>query len=300
MLNSMEDIIDRAGEIPPAGLAVAAAGDKGVLESVLRAAKQKMINPVLVGEEKKIKDLISDLGYRRDLARIEPALNDREAADKSIELVAEGEADLPMKGMLSTDLILKALLKKEYGLRRKKLLSLVTMIELEREEKLIFLSDPGMNVNPDLEDRAKIIKNAAAVASAIGRDNPRVALLAAVENVSENMPSTREAAILSKMADRGQLGSCRVDGPLALDNALLAEAAEQKGIDSEVAGHADVLVVPDIEVGNALYKSMIIYFDLSSASIVYGADIPLVITSRADSVETRFNSIALGKLIMDR
>ena len=297
MISSINEVVNQAKESPPLKLAVAAAGDPAVLHSVFRAWQEGIIEPILVGEREKIEQAIDSIESSLE-ARIVEVKSSREAASRTMELISQGEADFPMKGLLSSGDILKALLNKEYGLRQEGLLSLVSLIYLEREERLVFMTDAGLNIAPDLTDKAEIIKNAVTIARSIGLEKPRVAPLAAVEMVNEKMPVTQEAAQLSKMAERGQIKNCLVDGPLALDNAILPEAAEHKGIAGEVAGKADILLVPDIEAGNILYKAWILYAGFPSASLVYGARVPLVMTSRADSPETKYNSIALGKLVI--
>jgi len=296
MWDSMDDLITAAQENPPLNMAVAAAADSVVLKSAARAERENLVRPILVGDKEGIEDIIQSEQLEMDDYEIVDAESDREAASRAVELTAEGKADFPMKGMLSTSTILRALLNKEYGLRQDKMLSLVTLMDLKNQDHMIFMSDAGMNPNPDLEAKAGIIRNAVTIARSVGVEKPRVAVLAAVENVQPKMPVTEEAAILSKMQDRGQLKNCIVDGPFALDNALFEEAAEHKGIKGEVAGKADILITPDIEAGNILYKSMIVYAGTPSASVVYGARVPLVLTSRADTVRTKFNSIALAKV----
>ena len=296
MWDSMDDLITAAQENPPLNMAVAAAADSVVLKSAARAERENLVRPILVGDKEGIEDIIQSEQLEMDDYEIVDAESDREAASRAVELTAEGKADFPMKGMLSTSTILRALLNKEYGLRQDKMLSLVTLMDLKNQDHMIFMSDAGMNPNPDLEAKAGIIRNAVTIARSVGVEKPRVAVLAAVENVQPKMPVTEEAAILSKMQDRGQLKNCLVDGPFALDNALFEEAAEHKGIKGEVAGRADILITPDIEAGNILYKSMIVYAGTPAASVVYGARVPLVLTSRADTVRTKFNSIALAKV----
>ena len=298
MFNNTDRMIEKARSSPPLKLAVAAAADRKVLEGVMRARGEDIIDPLLVGDEAEIEKCLEKMNYDPSELEIVPAGTDREAADKAIELVQKGEADFPMKGMLKTDLILHSLLKDEYGLKKDRLISLVTMMELE-EERMILMSDPGMNIDPDLGEKIEIMKNAVEVAHSLGIETPKVALLAAVESVSNRMPATEDAAVISKMCERGQLGECVVDGPLALDNIISPRAAAQKKIDSEVAGSADIIIVPYIEVGNVLYKAMITYAGVRSASIVTGAEVPVVVTSRADTFETRFNSIALAKLVLE-
>ncbi len=296
MISSITELVNQAKESPPLKLAVAAAGDPAVLDSVSRAWQEGIIEPILVGEREKIEQARNSIESSLK-ARIIEVKSNKEAASRTMELISQGEADFPMKGLLSSGEILQALLNKEYGLRQKRLLSLVTMIYLEKVKRFVFLSDAGLNIAPDLGDKAGIIKNAVIIARSIGIEKPRVAILAAVETVNEKMPVTQEAAQLSKMAERGQIKNCLVDGPLALDNAIIPEAAEHKGITGDVAGRADILLVPDIEAGNILYKAWILYAGFPSASLVYGARVPLVMTSRADSPETKYNSIALGKLV---
>lgn len=296
MFENIDELIEAAKSEPALKLAVAAAGDKVVLESVKRADEAGIIDAILVGDKQKIKENLKKVNYDFN-GEIVHAENDKQAANKSIELIAEGKADFPMKGLLSTKVILQALLNKNYGLRQDRLLSLVTMMYLEKEDKIVFMTDGGMNINPDLNDKKEIIANAAEMAKAVGINKPKVAPLAAVEKVNPAMPCTLDAANLSKMGDRGQIKNTEIDGPLAFDNAISEEAAEHKGIESPVAGKADILLVPDIEAGNVLYKALVFYAGLPSASLVLGAKVPMVLTSRADSATTKFNSIALGKMV---
>ena len=296
MWDNMDDVIKAARKSPSSRMAVAAAGDEVVLKSVTKAREDNLVEPVLIGDEEKIKSILGNIGkYASDFEIID-AENKEEAAHKAVRMTAEGGADFPMKGMLSTSIILRALLNKEYGLRQDKLLSLITLMDLHDQDHMIFMSDAGMNPNPDLNEKADIIRNAVTIARAVGFECPGVAVLAAVENVTENMPDTHDAAVLSKMQDRGQIKNCSIDGPLALDNALFESAAEHKGLGGQVAGKADIIITPDIEAGNILYKAMIVYARTPAASVVYGASVPLVLTSRADTAQTKYNSIALAKL----
>ncbi|SDL99091.1 bifunctional enoyl-CoA hydratase/phosphate acetyltransferase [Halarsenatibacter silvermanii] len=298
MYEDMNELIQEAAEKPAARMTVAAAGDKVVLEAVLRAAEKGIIEPVLIGDEEKIAAFLRELGAEPGSFEIIGVDSKKKAADNAVERVARGEADFPMKGLLGTSLILRSFLDSRYGFKTDRLLSLVTLMELNKfGRKMVFLSDAGMNISPSLAEKADIIRNSVELARRAGLENPRVAPLAAVEKVNDNMPVTEEAAILSKMSDRGQLADCTVDGPLALDNAISKEAAEHKGIESPVAGRADILLVPNIEVGNVLYKALIYYGEVRAASVVMGAEVPAVVSSRADSAETKFNSIALAKLV---
>ena len=296
MFQNIDELLEAARKEKTLKLAVAAAGDKVVLESVKAAEEEGIVEAILIGNKEIIKKEINKLDYDFN-GQIINTKNNKESAHKAMELIADGKADFPMKGLLSTKTILKALLDKKYGLRKDRLLSLLTMIYLEKEERIVFMTDGGMNIDPDLNQKKEIIENAVEMARAVGVDKPKVAPLAAVEKVNPAMPCTLDAATLSKMADRGQIANVEIDGPLAFDNAISKEAAEHKGIDSEVAGQADILLVPDIEAGNVLYKSLIFYAGLDSASLVMGAEVPMVLTSRADSAKTKFNSIALAKMV---
>ncbi len=296
-LTKLEEVLEKARKQPAVKLAVAAAEDEVILEAVKIAEQDGLVEPVLIGDENKIKQKLQAVNYGFK-GEVIHAIDNKAAAEQTMELIAAGQADLPMKGQLSSKTILKALLKEDYGFRQGKLLNLVTMVQLEKENRLVFITDAGVNIAPVLEEKAEIIKNTAAVARAIGFKSPMVAPLAAVEKVNPAMPATLEAAALSKMAERGQLGDVIVDGPLAFDNAISPEAAKFKGINSPVAGKADILLVPDIEAGNILYKTLVLYLGLLSASTVVGASVPLVLTSRSDSIITKYNSIAFAKLAL--
>ena len=297
MLKNIDELINEAKKTKPLRLAVVAAGDEVVVDSIKKAAKEGIVEPILIGEQGKIEEIVADKGLT-DKVIVMGTDSKKESAHKAMEFIQKGEADYPMKGHISTSIILKALLDKQYGLRGDNILSLVTLIYLENEKRFVILTDGGMNISPSLEDKVDLINNAAHMAKAIGIDKPKAAVLAAVEAVNPSMEATLDAAALSKMSDRGQI-SAEVDGPLAFDNAISKKAAEHKGIDSKVAGDADILLVPDIEAGNVLYKSLVFYGNQPSASVVLGAKVPLVITSRADSSATKFNSIALGKIMTE-
>jgi len=294
----MEKLITNAKKTKPLKLAVVAAEDKIVIDSVKKAADLGIVKPILIGDKPKIKELVEKNNMKESPLIINTNTK-KESAQKAMELISEGEADFPMKGFISTSLVLKALLDKNYGLRGENILSLVTLIYLEKEKRFIILTDGGMNINPSLEDKIDLINNAAQMANVIGIKEPKAAVLAAVETVNPSMPATLEAAALAKMAERGQINTALVDGPLAFDNAINKEAAHHKGIESKVAGQADILLVPNIESGNVLYKSLVFYGNQPSASAVLGAKVPLVVTSRADRADTKFNSITLAKLMAE-
>lgn len=222
------------------------------------------------------------------------AQSSAEAAELSVKAVRNGEADVLMKGNIPTANILKAVLNKEWGLRKGSVLSHVATFEVPNYNRLIFVTDAAMNIAPDVTQKAAIIQNTVEVALAIGIDLPKVAPIAAVEVVNPAMQATIDAAMLTQMNRRGQIKNCVVDGPLALDNAVSQIAAEHKGIVSDVAGKADILLVPTIEAGNVLYKSLVYFADAKVGAMIAGAKAPIVLTSRADSAETKVYSLALA------
>ncbi|MCF8008806.1 MAG: bifunctional enoyl-CoA hydratase/phosphate acetyltransferase [Halanaerobiales bacterium] len=299
MIENIKELIIKAKKSKPLKLAVVAAEDETVVNSIKKAAKSKIIEPILIGDQKKIRNIVTEKGLKEKVSIVKTD-SKQESAQKAMELIQDNKADFPMKGLISTSIILKALLDKKYGLRGNNILSLVTLIYLEKEKRFVILTDGGMNIKPSLDQKTDLIKNAVLMANSLGIKKPKVAVLAAVESVNPAMEATLEAAQLSKMGDRGQLGDIIVDGPLAFDNAVSKKAARHKGIKSPVAGEADILLVPDIEAGNILYKSLVFYGEQPSASVILGAKVPLVITSRADSSETKLNSIALGKLLTEK
>src|SRR5690606_31884130 len=217
-----------------------------------------------------------------------------EAAEKSVRAVSSGDAQVLMKGNLPTAVILKAVLNGEYGLRTGKVLSHVAAFEVEGYDRLLFVTDAGMNIAPNLEEKAQIIRNAVAAAKACGVEMPVVAPLAAIETINPVMTPTTDAASLVVMNQRGQIKDCIIDGPLALDNAVSIESAKHKGITSETAGLADILVVPSIEAGNILYKSLMYFAKAKVGGIIQGASAPIVLTSRSDSAESKLYSLALA------
>jgi phosphate butyryltransferase len=281
----------------PRTIAVAWPHDEDVLVSLDRAAAGGIVRPVLVGRRAVIEPLSARLGQSRPPGDIVECASDAEAIEVAVRQVGRGEAQMLMKGLVSTSAFLKGILNKEWGLRKRPLLSHVAVFELHGPDRLVLVTDVAMNIAPDVAAKVQIIENAVELANRLGFERPRVAALAAVETVSADMPATIDAAVLAKMCDRGQIKGCIVDGPLALDNALFAEAARHKGITSPVAGCADILLAPDIEAGNVLYKTLGLIARLPLAAVVVGASAPIVLTSRADSDETKFNSIALAAAI---
>lgn len=274
-------------------IAVAMAQEAHVLEALERARQNKLAEGVLVGEMDAIRRAAEEAGVDLSHFEIVPQRGESEAVHRAIEVVRAGEADLLMKGKCGTDVFLRGILDREKGLRGPGLLSHVAIFEVNTYPKPLFMSDAAMNVNPDLAQKVEITRNAIRAAQRLGVPVPKVALIAAAERVDpEHMPCTVHAAAIAKMADRGQLGDALVDGPMAVDLALDPEAVRVKGLKSQVAGDADILIMPNIEAGNVFYKTMTILARAKTAGVLVGARVPVVLPSRADSDETKFLSIA--------
>ena len=299
MFKTFEELVLQAKTTSPKILSVAVAEDTEVLEALKKAQEDGLVTPILVGNEEKIRACAVEVNYDLTGIKIYNEPDKNGASHKAVQIVATGEADFLMKGLVDTPIILRALLTKEYGLRQDRLLSHVALLDIAQLDRLVAMSDGGMNMYPDLMQKKQIIDNAVEVMQAIGVEKPKVVPLAAIELVNPDMEATMHAAALSKMAERGQIKGCVIDGPLALDNAISEEAAKHKGITSPVAGKADVLLVPNIETGNVMYKTLSYFGDMRAALIVVGAKAPVVVTSRADSFMTKYFSIALGKMIME-
>lgn len=296
MYNNMQDIVDAAKSLPNRQrLVVAAAQDPDVLEAVRDAVDWGIVSAILVGDPEKIAAIAGEVGLPLEKCTVIPETDAILAARRAVAMVADGQGDLVMKGRIGTADILRAVLDKEKGLRTGRLLSHVTVLDIQGIGRLLFMTDAAMNIAPDLGQKAQIVQNAVDVVRALGFERPKVAALAAVELVNPDMPAAVEAALLAKMAERGQIKGAIVDGPLALDNAISLHSAQVKGINSLVAGHADILMVPDIEAGNVLYKSAV-YFGRESrvAGVIAGARAPVVLTSRSDSHQAKLDSIAFS------
>ncbi|MFG6114402.1 phosphate butyryltransferase [Halobacillus sp. MO56] len=300
-MRTLEALIEKLDKSELRTVSVAQAADPEVLKAVKNAIQRNLCRFLLFGEPKEIERISNEAGLDLNHPFIEIKSTEKhEAALYAVKAVKSGEAHVVMKGALSTKEILKAVLHKEYGLRTGNVLSHTALFEIPNQERLIFLTDAAMNIAPSLEEKAEIIENTVSVARSLGVELPKVAVLAAVEVVNPAMPATMDAAMLTQMNRRGQLKHCQVDGPLAFDNAVSKTAAEQKGIDSPVAGEADILVVPAIEVANALYKSFMYFAEAKVAGIISGAAAPIVLTSRADSAESKIYSLALALLSSDK
>lgn len=297
MIQNMKDIIKFAKERGPKTLAVAAAEDLEVLLAVSEAKKLGIADAILVGDKVKIEEIAN--ANHIDLSSYEIIhQNDlQQASLKAVELVSTGKAHMVMKGLVDTSIILKAVLHPDIGLRTGNVLSHTAVFEVPGYDRLIFVTDAAMNIEPDLMTKKQIIENAVEVAHALDLDEPKVAVVCAKEKVNPKMPSTVDAKSLEEMNKKGEIKGCMVGGPFALDNAVDKKAAKHKGIDHPVAGCADILLVSNIDAGNVLYKSMVFFADTKNAGVIVGAKAPVVLTSRADSDETKLYSIALAVLM---
>jgi phosphate acetyltransferase len=291
-----EVLLERCKALAPVSTAVAHPCEAAALEGALQAATQGLILPVLVGPERKIRDIAA--AARLDIGNTEivDAPHSHGSAVAAVHLVREGRAQLLMKGSLHTDELLGAVVARETGLRTGRRLSHAFIMDVPTYHKVLIVTDAAINIAPTLEDKADICRNAIDLAMSLGVDLPKVAVLAAVETVTSKMPATIDAAALCKMADRGQINGGLLDGPLAFDNAISKEAARTKGITSEVAGDPDILLAPDLEAANILAKLLTFLANSDSAGLVLGAKVPIILTSRADSVRARIASCAVAVL----
>jgi len=299
MSKNFDDLLSKLKVAEKKTLAVAVAQDEPVLEAVKAAKDKGIADAILVGDKAKIEEVATKIDM--DLTEFEIIHEEdvKKAALKAIELVSSGAADMVMKGLVDTATFLRSVLNKEVGLRTGKLMSHVSVFEIEGLDRLILLTDAAFNTYPDLKQKVQIINNSVMVAKACGIENPKVAPICAVEVVNPDMPATVDAALLSKMNDRGQIKECIVDGPLALDNAISEEAAHHKGVTGPVAGKADILLLPNIDVANVMYKSLTYTAQTKNGGILVGTSAPVILTSRADSFETKVNSIALAALVSE-
>ena len=296
-MKNFKEIINFARERGPKTISVACCQDKEVLMAVEMARKERIANSILVGDIEKTKEIAKEIDLdlsNYELIHIEDL---SEASLKSVELVSQGKADMVMKGLVDTSIILKAVLDKEKGLRTNNVLSHVAVFDIESYDRLFFITDAAMNLAPELNVKKQIIENACTVAHSLDIEIPKVAVLCAKEKVNPKMKDTVDAKELEEMCNRGEIKGCIVGGPFALDNAVSIEAAKHKGITHPVAGKADILLAPDIEAGNILYKSLVFFSKSKNAGVIVGAKAPIILTSRADSEETKLNSIALGVLM---
>jgi len=301
MIRSLDDLLSHARKGRRIRVAIAGAENRSALQAMVEAVRQNIADGVLFGKEERLVHFLADVPETiRSALTIVHADNEREAAFKAVEAARLKKVHILLKGKVNTDVLLKAVLDGESGLRiAGKLLSDIFMFEdPEREKKkLMIITDGGVVLKPTLAQKIQMIENAVLVSHALGNSNPKVAILSAVETINSGIPSTVDAAIITKMNHRGQIPGCTIDGPLALDNAVSREAARIKRIRSRVAGHADILVCPEIESANMLAKSTTYFAHFRQAHVTVGAAVPVLIPSRADSAETKLLSIALGKFI---
>ncbi|MDD4727276.1 MAG: bifunctional enoyl-CoA hydratase/phosphate acetyltransferase [Dysgonamonadaceae bacterium] len=295
MIHKLSELIEKAKNKPIRRLAVAAAEDEAVLKSLKSAIEEGIVTPILIGDKDKIEKIARSIDF--NLSNIQIVHNENGAdvsARIAVTMIKNGEADILMKGFINTGSLLKAVLDKDNGLRKGNILSHVAFFESPCYHKLLCVTDVAMNIAPDFETKVHILNNAVEACHNIGITTPKVAVVAAVETVNPKMEATVHAAMLKSMSERKQLSGCIVDGPLAIDNAVNKQAANHKGIVSEVAGDCDIILVPDIEAGNIFYKTLNFLGGATSAAVVMGAAVPIVLTSRSDSETSKMLSIALA------
>ncbi|MCD6326907.1 bifunctional enoyl-CoA hydratase/phosphate acetyltransferase [bacterium] len=288
-----------AVRIGPKRLTVAEAADEHVLEAVQDATEAGLIRAILTGKREKILALMASLDMAESDYTVLDVRDPNAAAREAVRLASIDEADMVLKGKAQTSAVLRAVLDKKIGLRTKRILSHVGVYDIATHPQLLIMSDPGMNIAPTLEEKVQIVANAVIVANAIGIKRPKVAILSAADTVNPAMPMSIEAAVLSKMSQRGQIRGCTVDGPLTLDAAVTHESGELLGAHSDLAGDADILIVNSIEEGNLLSKSLSMFAGAGFAGLIVGARKPVLIVSRADSRKSKLDSIALGVLLAE-
>jgi phosphate acetyltransferase len=291
-----ELLLERCRSLEPVPTAVAHPCEETALAGAIEAGEKGLIAPILVGPAAKIQEIAKQHSIQLGKTRIVDVPHSHAAAAKAVELVRQGEAELLMKGSLHSDELLSAVIAKETGLRTGRRISHVFIMDVPTYHKVLVVTDAAINIAPDLEAKVHICQNAIDLAMTLGVKRPKVAILAAVETVNSKMQATIDAACLCKMAERKQITGGILDGPLAFDNAISAEAAKIKGIVSEVAGDPDILLVPDLESGNMLAKQLSFLANADSAGLVLGAKVPIILTSRADSVRSRIASCAVAML----
>lgn len=300
MIKNLEELANKLQAKEPKKIAVAVAEDQDVMEIIKQTMKKRLAYFILVGSENKIKNLLGKNLIPEGIVRIINTDNHEESAEKTVSLAVKGKCDIVMKGNLHTSTFLKAVLNKEAGFRKGDLITQVSVYNKFYGEGLQLLTDCAMTIFPSIEEKKSIIENAVELSIKLGYKKPKVALLSALEVVNPKIQDTIDAAILCKMADRGQIKNAIVDGPFALDNAISLDAARHKGITSSVAGQADILVAPNLQVGNVLTKSLVYFAKRNVAAVIMGAAKPIIMTSRTDSVENKLLSILIALYISDK
>ena len=298
MIRTFEKVIEEVKCAEVRRIAVAMAEDDDIISALHRAKRGGLIEAILVGDGEKIRELLAHNSIAESEFTIEEAPGELQAIERTVSLVKSGGAEVLMKGICSTANFLRAVLHKERGLVSESILSHLAAFEVDTYHKLLLMSDAALNIDPDLKTKIAIVNNAVKAEHKLQITRPKVAVIAAVEKVNpESMPATADAALLAQMAARGQIKNAAIDGPLALDNALSAKSCEVKGIKSDVGGDADIILMPNIETGNSFYKTMTLLAGAKTAGILMGAKVPVVLSSRADSDETKFLSIAFAMLV---
>jgi phosphate acetyltransferase len=292
-----EALLERCRSLEPVPTAVAHPCEASALAGAVEAWQKKLITPILVGPADKIASAAKSAGVDLGGLEIIDVPHSHGAAQQAVALVREGRAEVLMKGSLHTDELMSAIVSREGGLRTGRRISHVFLMDVPTYHKVLIVTDAAINIAPALEDKVDICQNAIDLAISLGLKRPKVAILAAVETVTSKMPATIDAAALCKMAERGQITGGMLDGPLGFDNAISKEAAQTKGIHSEVAGDPDILLAPDLEAGNILAKQLSFLANADSAGLVLGARVPVILTSRADSVRSRIASCAVANLV---
>jgi phosphate acetyltransferase len=296
MQHFFEELFERAAALPPMPTAVAHPCDATSLVGAVDAAEKGLLAPILVGPEHRIRGVAEAEGLDISPYRLVPTEHSHASAEKAVAVVRAGEASVLMKGSLHTDEVMHEVTRKDTGLRTERRLSHVYVMQVPTYPRALMISDGAINIYPTLEDKRDIVQNAIDLAHALGIAVPKVGILSAVETVTPKLPSTVEAAALCKMADRGQITGGLLDGPLAFDNAISLEAAEIKHIRSEVAGQVDILIAPDLEAGNMIAKQLTFLANAEAAGVVLGARVPIILTSRADTVHARLASCAVAAI----
>ncbi|WP_027715979.1 bifunctional enoyl-CoA hydratase/phosphate acetyltransferase [Desulfuromonas sp. TF] len=296
-MKCLDDLLVAVQDRPVKKIALAVPEEPGLIKLVKQATELRLAEFILVGDEDRIKELLSEQDLDFKDFEIQDRKDHKQAAERAVSLVVEKMAEVVMKGELHTATFLKAVLGKEKGLRTGNLISEITLYDKIDGGGLQLITDCAMNISPTLDEKKQILENAVELARKLGYEKPKVAVLSALEVVNPAIPDTLDAAILSKMADRGQIKNAVVDGPFALDNALSIAAAKQKKIGGEVAGKADIILVPNLQVGNALHKALVYIAEKKIAAAIMGAAAPIVMLSRSDSTETKLVSVALATYI---
>jgi phosphate butyryltransferase len=298
MISNFEEALRQCKTFPPQKMVVVSAGDRDVLEAVIHAKSAGVIEPILIDSKQKILEAAgNDLSIENiQIIDIDDKLSQ---CKMGMDLIREKRATILMKGLISTPILFKEVLNKDYGIRKGKLLSHVGVIKSEKYHKLLLMTDGGIVTDATLENKIEILKNALQVTKALGIDIAKAAIISAIETLTPNIQSTLDAAIITRMTDRKQIPGLIADGPLALDNAVSKESCKHKGIQSEIAGDVDILLMPNIESGNVFYKALMYLGGgkTESAGLVIGAEVPIVVPSRADTPESKFNSILISNLI---